>query len=174
MNNFDKTPYKLQKLDSEIILNQNNYNALKKISPKIGSISYTKNKTIYTVDSYTITSLFDYANTKSYSLVLNNFPENILPYIKVLPIISTKTLYNDLLSTIDEYPHAPPRSGWQNQIYWNFVAQEIEGTDKMAYTMNITISLYAGIPSEAQIQFNTDVEIKIFLSIPKEYNSVEV
>jgi hypothetical protein len=169
MDNYEGIHYKILNIINEATENGVHYDELKKEEPKLKTINYIKNKPEYIIDNFN-TYLTGGNVYKSYSVKLNHFPENILPFIKVIPIVSTETIYVkelEEIATMEDLPSQP--AGWENEITYSFLAEPIKDSEELSYTLKVDIDLDGEHPTSPVFQIN--VEIKLLINIPKEYNS---
>lgn len=161
MKNYDNTNNKIEKLSNDLEKLNLAYSLLKKQSPKIKTVNYIKNKLEYTIGNVSgyVSSWGFQSDEVVYIVRLNNFPVRIIPFIKILPIISADTPANSIFLA-----QAP----WRNEISTSFKAEIVNGVE--LYTLKTSITLGFIVLEMNCPQFLFDGDINLYINIPGGYD----
>ena len=141
---YKETSNKINKLYNKIEINEDNVNKLEKIYIKEDSIHHFEKIRKYETD-WTLGTSF------SYSISLLNFPERLLPYIKITPIVKTLEAYE----TGDDY--------FKNFTFY----YKINRTNKKENTLN-DYNIYVSIDTEQEEGEYKPIYCKIIVTIINE------
>ena len=92
---YDKTKSKIRKEWTKVSKQSNRLEKLKTYKNSVKSTNYFKNYYKWQTD-------WRLAGSINYELELKNFPEDLLPYIKVIPMIKTEDVY-ETSEYVDEF-----------------------------------------------------------------------
>jgi len=159
MNNYYEDKHKIRTIYNNLQTSKQQYDKLKKQLINKTSINYIKTKNEYIIDEITTT---DNYYGKSWYIELKNFPENILPFIKIIPIISTTTAFEDEIAT---WFQLGDRSQF---VYFINKRLDIESDKDIFY---ISIYYYHGINYIDELP-PIILKLKMYIDLPQNYDEL--
>jgi len=99
MDNYEFTPYKISKLYNEVSDTKNKLDTFEVFEKDRITLNYLEKKSQYIIEE-------DYAfhlnlNVKLFEIYLNKFPEDLIPFIRIIAIYTIDDVYSNYLIALD-------------------------------------------------------------------------